>query len=364
MKVRKLLTTIDKGKICLSLKQIVQNKPWLTHTASLPFLHIRITQGAFPANTEHELNRYLSWSNSVKDSLCREILRFAALCILEQLSFTRKDGQYLRWDYRSGRRQGKKKFDKGKICLFEPSIADKLNDIINDLSPEEGLFNVVEQNRNAGDICILEGSVLHLLPKLKTSAFNIIITSPPYCNRYDYTRTYALELASLGIDEDKIRFLRQTMLSCTVENKDKQDLNASFSQSVIDKAEKAFKNQILLQLILSYLQECKDKNLLNNNGIVRMIRNYFYELSLIIFECARILKPNAPLVMVNDNVRYAGVPIPVDLILSDIAAEAGFNVDKIWVLPKGKGNSSQQMGSHGREELRKCVYVWRAPIKK
>ena len=24
-----------------------------------------------------------------------------------------------------------------------------------------------------------------------------------------------------------------------------------------------------------------------------------------------------------------------------------------------KGNSSQQMGAHGRQELRKCVYVWR-----
>ena len=63
--------------------------------------------------------------------------------------------------------------------------------------------------------------------------------------------------------------------------------------------------------------------------------------------------------MVNDNVRYAGANIPVDLILSDIAQGAGFDVEKIWVLPTGKGNSSQQMGTHGREELRKCVYVWR-----
>jgi hypothetical protein len=29
------------------------------------------------------------------------------------------------------------------------------------------------------------------------------------------------------------------------------------------------------------------------------------------------------------------------------------------VLLNGKGNSSQQMGAHGREPLRKCVYVWR-----
>ena len=63
--------------------------------------------------------------------------------------------------------------------------------------------------------------------------------------------------------------------------------------------------------------------------------------------------------MVNDNVRYQGIPIPVDLILSDIARQAGFEIDRIWVLPKGKGNSSQQMGAHGRQETRKCVYLWR-----
>ena len=71
------------------------------------------------------------------------------------------------------------------------------------------------------------------------------------------------------------------------------------------------------------------------------------------------LKPGAPLVMVNDNVRYQGANVPVDLILSDIASQLGFDVERIWVLPRGKGNSSQQMGKHGRAELRKCVYVWR-----
>ena len=90
-----------------------------------------------------------------------------------------------------------------------------------------------------------------------------------------------------------------------------------------------------------------------------MVRNYFKELAIVIFDCARVLKPGSPFIMVNDNVRYQGVPVPVDLILSDIPEQAGFQIQKIWVLPRGKGNSSQQMGAHGREELRKCVYVWR-----
>jgi hypothetical protein len=63
--------------------------------------------------------------------------------------------------------------------------------------------------------------------------------------------------------------------------------------------------------------------------------------------------------MVNDNVRYAGASISIDLLLSDIAAKIGFQIEEISVLSVGKGNSSQQMGVHGREPLRKCVYQWR-----
>jgi hypothetical protein len=90
-----------------------------------------------------------------------------------------------------------------------------------------------------------------------------------------------------------------------------------------------------------------------------MVRGYFYEMACIIAEGARLLRSNAPLIMVNDNVRYAGASISVDLILSNIAEKLGFFVENILVLPNGKGNSSQQMGEHGREALRKCVYVWR-----
>lgn len=61
--------------------------------------------------------------------------------------------------------------------------------------------------------------------------------------------------------------------------------------------------------------------------------------------------------MVNDNVRYAGASVSVDLILSAMAESLGFEVEHILVLPNGKGNSSRQMGQHGREALRKCTYI-------
>lgn len=196
------------------------------------------------------------------------------------------------------------------------------------------------------------------MPKLTDSIYDAVITSPPYCNRYDYTRTYALELALLGINEKDLIQLRQQMLSCTVENraKDLLNLNPRWKSALA-----AADGQGLLQTILKYLDDQNAQGKLNNSGIPRMVRGNFYEMACVIAECLRVMRRGAPLIMVNDNVRYAGASISVDIILSDIAEKLGFEVESILLLPNGKGNSSQQMGEHGREPLRKCVYVWRKP---
>jgi DNA modification methylase len=333
---------------------------WSTHQvwkksknkACLP--ELRITQGAYPEKTKDAIEKYLGASQKENDRV-RAVLRFALLCILESISFTRKDGQYLRWDHRSGRRQGKKIFDKGEIQNFDKAISAKINEIITDLTPNElsGLFPI---EKSSSEIQLYQGSCLDILSQLPDESYNALITSPPYCNRYDYTRTYALELALLGTSENCIRELRQQMLSCTVENRAKDLLKINTGWEVaIATADK----QELLQAILSYLDEQKKVKLLNNNGIPRMVRGYFYEMACVIADCSRILKPNALFFMVNDNVRYAGASVSVDMILSNFAEKLGFNVENILVLPNGKGNSSQQMGVHGRESLRKSVYVWR-----
>ena len=50
--------------------------------------------------------------------------------------------------------------------------------------------------------------------------------------------------------------------------------------------------------------------------------------------------------------------LPVDLILSDMAEQAGFETEAIWVA-RYKGNSSQQMKRYGKVPVRESVLVWR-----
>ncbi len=359
IEVRKVLIDIDKPRIAASIRDFASSHVWESPGKRLSFPHINITSGAFPEETEKAIGRYLYEVNKVSDALFARALRFACMCVLESVSYTRKDGQCLRWDWRSGRRSGGKEFKKGQILSFGEAIETKLNQIADDLDPH-GFLNLFEGG-NHGNIDLMAGSCLTVLPSLQDNSFDGLITSPPYCNRYDYTRTYALELAFLGIDEVAIKELRQTMLSCTVESRPKPNLDKDLNANLFEDAMKAFSGQMVLSSILDYLEECRKNGSINNTGIPRMVRNYFLEMSLVLFESARVLKEGAPFVMVNDNVRYQGAHVPVDLILSEFAEKAGFQVESIWVLPKGKGNSSQQMAVHGREEIRKCVYVWRKP---
>lgn len=300
-----------------------------------------------------------TWAHAKRKTIAFKsfcVLRFALLCVLESVSYTRKDGQYLRWDYRSGRQVGKKLFDKGSILDFEPAVSAKIEEIVHDLRPQQGQLGLFPAERFEGDIHLYNGSYLDVMPTLPDGIYDAIITSPPYCNRYDYTRTYALELALLGIDEKGLLRLRQQMLTCTVENRAKDLLQINPRWMI---ATAAADEQELLQAILKYLDYQKEQGVLNNNGIPRMVRGYFYEMTCAIAESSRVMKAGAPLLMVNDNVRYAGASISVDMILSSIAERLGFCVENILVLPTDKGNSSQQMGEHGREPLRKCIYVWR-----
>ena len=338
-----------------TLKMWSQKRPWENAEAKLQVSTLRITHGAYPKDTLANIERYL-WVLQRENVRVQSVLRFALLCILESISYTRKDGQYLRWDYRSGRKQGAKPFDKGQILDFNKAICAKIQEIVHDMEwgvDDQELFPI---KKKQGKINLSRGSCLEVMPKLRKGSYAAIITSPPYCNRYDYTRTYALELALLGVGEQELGDLRQQMLCCTVENrvKDLLSINPKWADAI-----RVADEQELLQRILQYLEDQKRQGNLNNNGIPRMVRGYFYEMACVIAECSRVMKPNAIMCMVNDNVRYAGVSIPVDMILSNIAEKLGLFVENILVLPGDKGNSSQQMGTHGRISLRKCVYVWR-----
>ena len=314
------------------------------------FPHVRITESAFPPETESGLAKAREFINTVDDPGTQAMLEVACMSVLESVSYTRKDGQYLRWDLRSGRRL-KARINKGPILPFSEALKARLGEMAEDI----GLLKHRYGN-GAPDLII--GSSLERLRLLPDTSFDMVITSPPYANRYDYTRTYALELAWLAYDQDAFSALRQRLLSATVENKPKIEwLREVYGESeLFATAMGLYERQGAVHESLSILRERVKE--LSNRHVIRLIEGYFLEMAVIVAELGRIVRPGGTVIMVNDNVQYHGEEVPVDLILSDYAESCGLTCERIWVLPRGKGNSSQQMGRFGRRELRKCVYWW------
>ena len=304
----------------------------LLNVDGFEFPHVPITEGAFSEQVEMELSRLRRGLHDL--GVNAFLLDVACMSILEEVSYTRKDGQYLRWDARSGRSGS---MYKGQLPSLPALLRIRLDEIFSDM---EFL------SERAASVEFVEASSMEHLPNILSDSFDIVVTSPPYVNRYDYTRIYALELAWLGYDQQAFSKLRQSMVTATVENKPKN------VPSAMVEAQEAY--QEARQALLSAS--------LNNPNLIRMLDGYFADMAFVIAELARVVRPGGYVYMVNDNVQYHGEEIPVDLILSDFAEQYGFECEEIRVLPRGKGNSSQQMSKYGRRELRKCLYCWRLPI--
>lgn len=359
MECRNMFSQLKVGELLqLAEETLNSRQQWININPSWEFKHLNITKGAFSEESEYELCKFKTWIEYLEKEEHKTFLDFVVFSILDKFSYARKDGQYLRWDYRAPRFANKTprtKFNKGKIYSFFEALCEKLNYIIDDLKVQND--SPQEQLDRSSFVKVKQGSVFEKIEVLYDNAIDFVITSPPYCNRYDYTRTYALELAYLGIGEQKLKEMRQNLLTCTVENKAKQFswIDTKLKHEIDD----VFKSQKALEKILEFLNHEKNVGKLNNAGILSMVRGYFYDTTVHLAQISKKLKKGARYIMVNDNVRYNGLNIPVDLILSEIASSFGLETEKIWVLPSGKGNSSQQMKKHGRQELRKCVYIWR-----
>lgn len=335
---------------------------------------IAITKDGYPTETSRALAYYRQYfMHSDYSDEAKTLLELCTLNSLERISYSAKDGQYLRWDRRcpkmiaaaearkkTGRKPAAVKLDKGKLPTLKEALCEELRSVIEDIR----YFQQNDTKAFEAQSRFIEGSALFELPKIADNTIDAVISSPPYCNRYDYTRTYALELAYMGITEQGIRQLRQNLLSCTVENKPKTEELKAFYRNIGREAyyERIMhtiqKNKTLQEINLA-LKQRSENGEINNKGVPRMVDGYFRELTFLFAELHRTCRPGAYVAFVNDNVRYAGEVIPVDYLTTQLAEQIGFTPVKIYTLRQQKGNSSQQMKKYGRVALRKSITIWR-----
>jgi site-specific DNA-methyltransferase (cytosine-N4-specific) len=256
----------------------------------------------------------------------RDILLLLFFSILDECSLTSKDGQFLRLKpdketsdpiKAMSRKVSQVEEDIHRLKLLHPNIT-----VSDEIIPDVFLGDT----RDLSDI------------KFKKKP-TILITSPPYVNRYDYTRSYSLELCFHFVKNfEDLKVLRFGILRSHVESKIGKEEGSPHP------------------VITEILDALSNKSL-NNPRIPIMITTYFIDMQKVIKEWFRVLAPGAHVAMVVDNVRFEGELIPVDLILSKMAEEAGFTVKEV-IVARYKGNSSQQMKKYGKVSVRESIVVW------
>lgn len=157
---------------------------------------------------------------------------------------------------------------------------------------------------------------------------DLVLTSPPYLNSFDYTDIYRPECFLLGVAETA-EDLRKVRL---------QTLRSHVQVEWPDAAPSP------VGLVTNVVRKVKREKLWDRR-LPSMINAYFVDLEEVIRACEVLLAPDGTLGMVVASSAYSGIVVPVQEILGELMARSGLDVE-VRDLRVTSGNGHHQNRSN------------------
>ena len=233
----------------------------------------------------------------------RDLLRLGLIGAAMDVCNASKDGKCLRY-----------RRDWPALAFDDVSFADafetRVSEIVEDLE-------AVPLKKT--DTIIVTADARHNIQKRMASRrFKLCVTSPPYLNSFDYTDVYRPELflgrfigSMAALRELRLRTIR-SHTQVKWDDPEEEEFGPHFSPII---------------------QEIKDqRESLWNPRIPKMIRAYFEDMRLILRQLKGLAEDEASVWIVVSTSAYAGVEIPVDLIVADIACREGWYLREVSVM--------------------------------
>jgi len=255
----------------------------------------------------------------------RSFFAIALLNILRPLSYTKNDGAFIRF------------VKDAEPSTLEEMFPRQVKMMLEDLPLPAGND---KGGVNGGRLPPVMRGDARKLP-LKDQSVDGVITSPPYLNRHDYTRIYALELLfSFLQDNEALKHLRYRMLRSNVEAKRTVEIEG-YSPP---------------ESLLKLLNRLKGADL-PNRKVIDMVEGYFEDMFGVLQEVHRVSRIGSKSAFVVGNCKYGGIMFPVDELLAEIGEQAGLKPIKIFIT-RYRGNAPQQMREFGKEVSRESIVIW------
>jgi hypothetical protein len=171
------------------------------------------------------------------------------------------------------------------------------------------------------------GSILdeQAYEQIRNLQFTAAIYSPPYANCFDYLEVYKMEMWMGGFVNEYSDFAQYRNASV------RSHVNSSFSKVIANADED-------VSVVVSALAGVE----LWNKNIPAMVAGYFDDMTGVLRRTYTVLESGGVSAIVVANSSYQGLIVPTDLLLSKIAQEIGFKVEKI-IRARSIRGSSQHM---------------------
>lgn len=161
------------------------------------------------------------------------------------------------------------------------------------------------------------------LPSIPDRSIDLVITSPPYANNYDYADATRLEMTFWGEVQswsDLHEAVRQFLIRSNSQHvsKERLKLDALIADSALD----PIRDELVP--ICQELEEIRETKS-GKKAYHTMIAAYFIDMSAVFFSLRRVTAPTGQLCFfVGDSAPY-GVHVPVEKWLGKLAIAAGFD---------------------------------------
>lgn len=270
----------------------------------------------------------------IEDNAYKDLFRIALASILLEVSNLFRNGKCLSY---------KKDWQTRKILnrsdvhnLFLSKVENVIrNDIaiLQESSNECGVDNY--EQLHFGDV----RTKIFAVPD---NSVDLIITSPPYLNSRDYTDIYMLELKVLDLvsNYDELLQLRKNTLRSHVQVK--------YGEL----------RELDVPTLKEYFNKLSEKEIaLWNTELLNMIKGYFLDMDHLFEQFKRVMQPEKFIYFNVANSAYFGEEVKVDIIISEIAINHGFELVEIRKARNLKSSSQQ---SENIKTLRESVIVFKS----
>jgi site-specific DNA-methyltransferase (adenine-specific) len=354
-----------------TVRQIAEDV--LSGYASMPgraVLDVPAAKWAFAPAVARTLTKLLNGVNRAPAGVDRDLVRLALLSAVEQVSYAVKDGTSLRRRLPDGPARPGRPGQQRRAMAAADVVAEvrrRLDEIIDDLEQirstsarapvsDSVFFNQGEvlptptptgaAGARMAPLAVVHADTRHWRPAC--GSCGVVIFSPPYPNRYDYSAIYQLELALGQFIPDAVglRHLRKQLLRSHLEAPPRAEYHIELPA---------------LREFLAAINGSRENG--DQSGrILRMVAGFFEDMADVLVRVAEAVRPGGSVGMVVGTQTYLGQHLPTDLLLGELGRSVGLEVRELWVV-RAKGVASQQRHRLASSLSRETVLVLRKPSR-